>query len=104
MQLGNAFGRVAGSVIEVTGIRFQCLPEYDGVRLELRRLVRTGRDAAKPTDCTIHQIARHLLSTLAPGELIGPIEGTTIDTDASHVGIEQSGLVGTNLIRGVRRL
>src|SRR5882724_12258535 len=103
MQLGNAFGRVAGSVIEVTGICFQRLPENDGVRLELRCLVGTGRDAAKPTDRTIHQIARHLLSTLAPGDLIGAIEGTTIDTDAAYVGIEQSGLVGTYLIRGVRR-
>src|SRR5207247_7581454 len=103
MQLGNAFGRVAGSVIEVTGIRFQCLPEYDGVRLELRRLEGTGRDAAKPTDRTIHQIARHLLSTLAPSDLLGPIEGTAINPNAAYVGIEQSGLVSTHLIRGVRR-
>src|SRR6266487_4807277 len=102
MQLGNAFGRAAGSVIEVTGIRFQCLPEYDGVRAELRRLVRTGRDAAKPTDRAIHQIARHLLSTSTPSDLIGPIEGTAINPDVSYVGIEQSGLVSTHLIRGVR--
>ena len=62
MQLRNTFVRAAGSIIEVTGIGFQGLPENDGVRLEGRRFVGIGRDAAKPTDRPIHQIARHLLS------------------------------------------